>query len=183
VILFGQGREEPYSWVMNSARTLIKDPELPEPGRKTIYSAALRDTVCDLLAEGASWRTIEDRGIISQKTLANWLKTIPEFRHEYMLAKVARVEGMMAEMDRLLVALAANPTQVEVNAIKVCIDTIKWKVSRCYPRMYGVGLIHDADWSAPAPESDYDFSLLTDGEVRTLRIILTKCLVNKEAVV
>jgi hypothetical protein len=149
-----------------------------EPGRKTLYSAELRDRICERIIQGASWRDIEREGLACQRTIANWRHTIPEFNTAYVIAREASAEGLMEEINAVLEGLGKEPSASEINAARLQVDTLKWKMRCYYPRVYGTKLSITEEASAAVPQ--YDYSRLSDSEARTLRDLLLKCWIRQE---
>ncbi len=150
----------------------------PTAGRPTIYSAALRDAICERIIQGASWRDIEREGVACQRTIATWRHTIPEFNAAYVMAREASAEGLMEEINAVLDGLGKEPSASEINVARLQVDTLKWKMRCYYPRVYGTKLSITEEASAAVAQ--YDYSRLSDSEARTLRDLLLKCRVAQD---
>ena len=151
-------------------------PRKRSVGQRAVYTAELRDRICDLITDGASWRDIEKMGLASQRTLATWLRTRPDFSSAYLWAREARAETLMGEIEELLKDLGTVEDHVALHAVKLKIDTLKWQVSCFYPRVYGTRTIVETETSRPVDV--YDYSRLTDAEIKTLLALMEKALVS-----
>jgi len=150
-----------------------------DPGRHCVYSALLRDKICDMVAAGKSWRDIEAAKLATQRQLSTWLRSIPEFHEHYSRAREARAESIVADIEKELADLGLEPSYGQANAAKIRIDTLKWQVSCYYPRMYGAKVQLDATVTQQTM-IQYDYSKLAVSEARTLRALLDKCRVAHE---
>ncbi len=164
---------------MNESSPVIPESRCPfDPGRPSLYSPELRDRICNLIADGVTWREIERRKIVSQRTIAAWRHEIPEFNAAYLLAKEARGESLLEKIDGILAQLTPKCTQRKVNALRLHIDTLKWQIRTCYPKMFGyrLGDMHHPDLK----ERQYDWTKLEQEELLTLERLMDKACCNQE---
>jgi len=148
------------------------------PCRATIYSAALRDKICERITQGASWRDIEREGLACQRTIANWRHTIPEFNSAYVMAREASAECLMEEINAVLDGLGCEPSASEINIARLRVDTLKWQMRCYYPRVYGNRISIAEETTAVVPQ--YDYSRLSISEAKTLRDLLIKCQMTQD---
>jgi hypothetical protein len=163
--------------VKGKANTRAAEPK--DPGRHSAYSSQLRDKICDQVASGVSWRAIEKAGVATQRQLSTWLRTIPEFHEHYARAREARAESIVADIEKQLADLGAEPAFGQLNAARLRIDTLKWQVSCYYPRMYGTKVQVDATVTNQTV-AQYDYARLSDSDAKALRVLLAKCRVTAD---
>lgn len=148
------------------------------PGRKSAYSADLGDRICELIADGVTWAAIEKRGLCSRRTLATWIRTIPDFHDHYARAREARAEFLVSELEVAIKALDGADGHVTINAVRVQTENLRWMISSYYPRMYGQKVSVEVQDSQN--QDLYDYSKLSDAEIKTLLELLEKALVKHD---
>lgn len=148
------------------------------PGRHSKYSPELGDRICELIADGVSWAQIEERGICSRRTLATWLRTIPPFHEHYSRAREARAEHYASKLDDAITKLEAAEDHIVINAQRTVCDQLRWMISSYYPRMYGQKL--QVETTTASEQQMYDYSKLTDAELKTILALLDKAAVHHD---
>lgn len=115
------------------------------------YTPELGDKICARLADGESLRTVcKDEGMPCKSTVFNWLRTIPEFRANYGVAKVECADAYIEEVIDIaddgsndwMLSNKPNSTGYVMNGehiqrSRVRIDTRKWIASKMNPKKYG----------------------------------------------
>ena len=131
-----------------NARTLEKAVRR-KIGRPPIYSKALGERVCNLIANGASLRQIEKMdGLPNMVTVLKWLADpdLKSFADHYEHAREARAEGIFEESldiaddasgDLLQGMNGPIGNSAAVNRSKLMVDTRKWFLARLAPKKFG----------------------------------------------
>jgi hypothetical protein len=101
-------------------------------GRLSLYNDALASQICELIAEGKSFRAIAEMpGMPKSRTMFTWLREKEDFQQNYTRAKEEALEAAIEEIDYI-----AN-TEEDVNRARLKIDAIKWKASKLLANKYG----------------------------------------------
>lgn len=113
------------------------------PGRPTIYTPELIDSICERVADGESMRKIcRDEQMPAMTTIFRWLRENPEFREQYEAATDMRADSFAEDM----LDIADIPPQInekggvdsgDVAHMRLRIDTRKWIASKLKPKKYG----------------------------------------------
>ena len=148
------------------------------PGRKSSYSADLGDRICELIADGVTWAAIEKQGLCSRRTLATWIRTIPDFHDHYARAREARAEFLVSELEIAIKSLDKADNHMTINAVRVQTENLRWMISSYYPRMYGQKVSVEVQDSQN--QDLYDYSRLTEDEIKTLLSLMDKALVRHD---
>lgn len=116
------------------------------PGRPSVYSPDIAQSICEHIAEGKSvisWvREVGSqlRFTVSYTTIMNWLKQQPEFLADYMRAREDSADAdadMMSDLrDRILSG------EIDPQAGRVAMDAIKWSTGKRNPKRYGDRVAH-----------------------------------------
>ena len=127
-------------------------------GRPTDYTPELADSICAEVADGKSIREICARDDMPGKsTIMRWLARFEEFRDQYTRAKELGSEDgyeQIVDIERRMLApklvenpefgkvndapkLIANPEYVDAHTGRSVIDSIKWRLSKLQPKVYG----------------------------------------------
>lgn len=102
--------------------------------RPTLYSDQLDEAICARLADGESLLSIcRDDQMPTRQTIYNWLKENTRFFDNYAQARELGADAEFDELDEI--ALLATPEDVQVARLRI--DTLKWKLSRKFPKKYG----------------------------------------------
>lgn len=106
-------------------------------GRKTVYTKALGDKICKLLADGKSLRSIcEPAGMPSKSTVLLWIVDgdHPEFAEQY---KIAREAAGYSHADRILDTIERVEKEImHPSAGRVVIEGLKWAAERMAPKSH-----------------------------------------------
>lgn len=116
------------------------------PGRPSVYSDELAETICDRIANGESLRKIcSEDGFPNRQTVLNWLadSRFAQFSAKYARAREYQADYLAEEMQD--VADIATPDDVQVARLRVL--TMQWRASKLAPKKYGDKL--DATLSGP----------------------------------
>lgn len=114
-------------------------------GRPTDYTQELADTICSLLAEGKSVRSVALReDMPGASTMFRWLRDHKEFREQYARAKEESSDALYEELadigeQAIEAALMVDPksSNAVVSAHKLKADNLKWSMSKMKPKRYG----------------------------------------------
>ena len=130
----------------------LRERELPRPvGRPAIYNPDLAMRICDRLANGEAIIDACKAEGIARNTLRKWLKTNPEFREEYAIARACFFEDMV---DGIIAAADDKSADIELEEHEDGTQTMKfsktsvprstlqceqrWRVlERLFPQQYG----------------------------------------------
>ncbi len=122
-------------------------------GRPSDYTKELADLICEKVADGQSFRKLTtDDSMPCISTIFTWLRTYPEFLHQYEIAKDQQAD-LMAE-DIIEIADDGRNDWMEINddegAItgfrvngeniqrsRLRVDARKWTASKLKPKKYG----------------------------------------------
>lgn len=129
-------------------------------GRRTEFTQAIADTICDRLAEGQSLRAIcATAKMPCQVTVFKWLSQQPEFAKQYARARESQVEHYAEEIleiaddgrnDTYEKEDGTQATNQDVIArSRLRVDTRKWLMSKLAPKKYGDKLELGGDANAP----------------------------------
>ena len=116
---------------------MAADPAPAAPrGRPSTYDPALGLRICERIMDGETLGAIcDDEEMPGRGQVLRWLAGDPDFRLQYRQAVVLRAE-LMAE-DLLRIADGADATKDGVMHARLRIDTRKYLLARCLPRVYG----------------------------------------------
>jgi len=132
-------------------------------GRPTNFNKDMADTICAMIAEGASVREIgRTEGMPAARTVFQWLAAHDEFAQQYARAKEAGLEAMADE----IMDIADNsqndwmerndPDNAGFNAMgehiqrsRLRIDSRKWLLSKLASKKYGDKLAIGGDQENP----------------------------------
>ena len=116
-------------------------------GRPTDYTEELADFICSELADGKSMRTVCAKdGMPHKSTVFRWIRTIEDFRDQYVRAKEESADALTDEMldisddsvnDYVTVDGQEKPNQENIQRSRLRIDTRKWLASKLKPKKYG----------------------------------------------
>jgi len=129
----------------------IKDAPEKKIGRPTDYTPELSGIICEMLANGASMRSVcRDKSTPAMTTVFKWLRENEEFKTQYDIAVEERTEAMAED----ILDIADNGTNdwMEANGddnagyrlngealqrSRLRVDTRKWHMSKMKPKKYG----------------------------------------------
>jgi hypothetical protein len=105
-------------------------------GRPTSYSAALRDRICSLIAQGSNLnRVSEQDDMPSRETLYAWLAEKTDFSDNYARAREDRADWRSDRIDDYVRQMLAG--EIDPAAARVAIDAEKWQAGKEKPKRYG----------------------------------------------
>ncbi len=123
--------------------------EEPKPkhagGRPTDYTQELADSICHLLSEGKSLRTVcLSEEMPDASTVFRWIRTNDEFQKQYARAKEESADAMFEEITdlgdqaiRLSQEVKGPGANAVVQAVRLKADNLKWQASKMKPKKYG----------------------------------------------
>ena len=133
-----------------------KKEEKNKGGRPTKLTDNLQDSICSLLSEGISLRTIcLSSSMPCKATVFKWLREIDGFSDQYVKAKQESADALIEDMieiadnevsqpliingkpiiiDKKVITTVDGPS---VNHARLRIDTRKWLASKLKPKKYG----------------------------------------------
>lgn len=104
-----------------------------KPGRPSIYSPEIADSILERLAAGESMVQIcADEKMPGLRTVMRWAAEDQEFGTEYARAREAQAEVMD---DKILTA--ADGADKDPQAARVKIEAYKWRAAKLAPKRYG----------------------------------------------
>lgn len=110
--------------------------ELLTPGRPTTFSKELADSICEMLSEGRSLRSIcRNDTMPAIRTVFMWLRTNEEFMHQYALSKRETADAMAEDIQEIGERVLSG--ELDPNAARVAIDAKKWVAAKLKPKVYG----------------------------------------------
>lgn len=121
-----------------SHRALV--PVAPKRGRPAIYDVAVMQEVLDRLADGESLRKICRDAHMPSEALVRKRARVPGswFSAQYALAREIGYEGLADELLELSDSKLDDPARSRLQ-----VDTRKWLLSKCLPKVFGDKLLHD----------------------------------------
>lgn len=120
------------------------------PGRPSVYSDELIDTICTRIAGGESLRSIcQDVDMPAISTILLWVVDgkHPEFSERYAQAREAQGHSDADRIREVMAAVAAG--QMTPQQGKVIIDGLKWIAERQAPRQYAAKSERKLEMSGP----------------------------------
>ncbi len=111
-------------------------------GRKCGYTPELGERICELTAEGASLRDIaEQPRMPPRQTITRWVATPdlsdPDFPGRYARARDLGCHAQFEQLRDLEDRLLDYNDKIDPHAARVAIDTIKWRLAKMLPGVYG----------------------------------------------
>ncbi len=110
--------------------------------RKSGYTSETGDKIIELMASGASLRDIaEQPGMPAVTTISDWGNKAkysdPDFVERYARARDVGCHAQFEQLRDLENRLLAKNSDLNPHAARVAIDTIKWRLSKMLPGVYG----------------------------------------------
>ncbi len=109
-------------------------------GRRTTFTPEIGAPVCQLLADGHSWLAISKMpGMPKISTLQGWAWNA-DWSDESFVVNYARARALQAhrEFDELKeVEGELKAGKIDPHTARVLIDSIKWRLAKMLPRVYG----------------------------------------------
>jgi len=111
----------------------LVQPRRRDGGRKSTYTPAIGEAICERLADGQSVIAIaRDPAMPCAGTIYRWLQRHADFQEMYVEAREAQGDDLFDEARE--VGLAATPKTVWVARLQF--DIIRWQTARLAPRKY-----------------------------------------------
>jgi hypothetical protein len=102
------------------------------------FTPKLSAKICDLVAEGASLKTIcTAPKMPSRRTVRGWLDEHPDFEASYERARRQRTDALVDEIVEIADAVAGSDSPAAVNAARLQVDTRRWLASKLLPERFG----------------------------------------------
>lgn len=124
-----------------------------------MYSQAIADQVCELLADGLSLRKAVERAGTTHSVILGWVKDNKAFSDQYTRAREIGYQLLADEIieisddsrgDTWVDDDGNERTDTErVARSKLRMDSRKWMLSKMLPKMYGDKVVHQGDPDAP----------------------------------
>ena len=133
-------------------------------GRPSIYSDELAAKICKFLADGETLTSIcKRKGMPSRETVNVWRRERQDFSDEYARARELQADYYTEEILRVCDDASKAESNVEVQAARLKVDSLKWLASKLHPRIYGdkIGVAH-------VGKITHEFGSMTDDELDTL---------------
>lgn len=107
--------------------------------RPSEYDFILCEQICDLLADGDNIKSIlKDSKFPSWSTFRRWKNENEELRTLYVNSQQDKGIALESEIDDVMAELKEG--NIEPSAANVLIQTLKWKMAKFYPKMFGDNL-------------------------------------------
>lgn len=119
-------------------------------GRKTIATPELIEGILDRVSQGESIKSIcREKNMPDATTVFRWMKNNEDLKEQFLLAMQTKAHMADAEIDEIRMEIRGlaekvNAEQVSRDAAFVAIqearlqiDTLKWKASKYFPRIFG----------------------------------------------
>ena len=98
-----------------------------------MYSQESADTICELIAEGRSLRSIcREDNMPSKTEVFRWLAENEAFRNQYARAREAQADHYFDEIIEV-----ADDESLDANSRRVRVDARKWAAGKLRPKVYG----------------------------------------------
>ena len=106
-------------------------------GRPSEYNEEICEQICNDVANGANLMDTlsANDAYPSWPTFRRWKSKHSELRTLYVNAIQDKSEPLLKEMDEI--ALELRTGEIDASTANVLIQTIKWKLSKFYPKMFG----------------------------------------------
>ena len=115
---------------------VTKNGSPQRPGRPSTYTSSMAEQICERIAEGEPLtRICKDRQIPAYRTVLGWRAANKEFQQMYARARQDAADTLADQIREL--AGRVERGELEPNAGRIVIDTLKWVASKLKPREYG----------------------------------------------
>lgn len=104
-------------------------------GAPTKFNKDITTQILDYVTEGGNIKNACAEAGISFQTWCNWKSENQQLFDLYVKARQDKAEGLESEIDRIMSLLEEK--QIEPSAANVLIQTLKWKLAKFYPKMFG----------------------------------------------
>ena len=172
-----KSKAKPKSAAKGKTRAVAKR-KAKKLGRPTAFTPAIGVRICAMVAAGKTWRDVVAKpGMPVLSTLARWVSENHAFREQHAHAREARAEVLLGEFEDERNKLKQCQTFVTIRRAEVNINALKWLMAKFYRRVYGDKL--DVETTVAPVEMTYDYSKLSDAELKTLQGLLQKAYVDR----
>jgi hypothetical protein len=129
-------------------------------GAPSKFNKDITQQILDFVTDGGNIKNACAESGISFQTWCNWKADNSELFDLYVKARQDKAEGLESEIDRYMSLLEKKT--IEPSAANVLIQTLKWKLSKFYPKMFGdkVDVTTDGEKINSAP-SDIVVKIIT----------------------
>jgi len=104
-------------------------------GTKTKYSFNIALQMCECLSNGDKFKQVIEDQNIARSTFFKWKRENKEFSDLYVNVAQDKGELCIEEIDQTMQDLKDGI--IDPSTANVLIQTLKWKASKFYPKMYG----------------------------------------------
>lgn len=106
-------------------------------GRTTEYNYNLCLEICEKVSEGENIKTVlkSDENYPHFSTWCNWKRANDELNDLYTRSIQDKAESVDERIDEIMYKVENK--QMDFMSARVLIDTLKWKASKYYPKMFG----------------------------------------------
>jgi len=117
--------------------------------RLTEYNFDLCIEICEHVAQGQNIMRILDKSDVypSWSTFSRWKRDNEELRTLYINAQQEKAEALENEMDDYRDMLISK--EIDASTYNTLVQTLKWKMGKFYPKMFGDKTIHSGDSDNP----------------------------------
>ena len=117
--------------------------------RLTEYNYELCIKICEEVAEGKNiMRILEaNSNFPSWSTFRRWKRDNEELRTLYINAQQDKAEALEKEMDDYRDMLVSK--EIDASTYNTLVQTLKWKMAKFYPKVFGDKTIHSGDADNP----------------------------------
>jgi hypothetical protein len=116
--------------------------------RPSEYNFELCKRICDEVADGENIISVlKDSSYPSWSTFRRWKNENDELRTLYVNSQQDKGIALENEIDDVMQSLKAG--EMEASVGNVLIQTLKWKMAKFYPKMFGDKTIHSGDEENP----------------------------------
>lgn len=110
----------------------------------TTDKETIKADILDRMADGESLRSIcRTEGYPKPSTVLTWLATDPIMAEQYARARDAQADALFDELEETAKQALTAETPVQVNALRLLVDTQKWRISKIVPKKYGDKLTNE----------------------------------------
>lgn len=104
-------------------------------GRPTDYTLEKVTDICERLSNGEKLKDVLSIHKIARSTFFKWKRENKEFSDLYINVAQDKGELCIEEIDQTIEDLVSG--SLDASTANVIIQTLKWKASKFYPKMYG----------------------------------------------
>ena len=115
----------------------MEEKERDKVGRPSKYNYDLCVDICNEVAEGNNIKSVlkSKKEYPSFQTWCTWKRSHSELLDLYVKSIQDKAESVDADIDDIMYMLKNG--EIEPSAANVLIQTLKWKASKYYPKMFG----------------------------------------------